>query len=285
MIKERNTKKANLFVVGISKCGSSWLHFYLDSHPDIYMSKQVELHFFGERYPDDLEDFHSNFPFEKDFKYFGESTPNYFKNPKTAEQIKEYSPEAKIIVIVRDPIQRLLSRVYFAKQLGNIKEKKTWDEIFADLHQQPVYDSHFERYLPVFEKQFGKNNFKIVSLEKAKQDLNSFNKELCTFLNLEDKFSTETLGTRSRNATGSKMFRIIYRMTIRPIKLNFPKLYRYLLKNSFMKVSKEYLLKILGKAKKETLSEKLYQKLQKEFLPTYTYLHQKGFKDIYKLNK
>jgi len=283
MIQKNNTKKANLFVVGISKCGSSWLHFYLDSHPDIYMSKQVELHYFGERYPEDMEDFHSNFPFDQDFKYFGESTPNYFKNPITAEQIKEYSPEAKIIVIVRDPIQRLLSRVYYAKQLGNIKEKKTLNEIFADLRQQPVYDSHYERYLPAFEKQFGKNNFKIVSLEKTKTDFDSFNEELCSYLELDDEFSAENLGNKSKNATGSKMFRLIYRMTIRPVKLKSPKLYRYLLKNSFMKVSKEYLLKILGKAKKEPLSDEIYQKLQNEFLPTYDYLHKKGFKDVYKI--
>ncbi|MFO7888724.1 MAG: sulfotransferase [bacterium] len=285
MLKNKKITRANLFIIGISKCGSSWLHFYLDTHPDIFMSKQAELFFFGDRYPEDLEDYHSNFPFEEGYKYFGESTPLYYLNPEVAKQIKEYSPDAKIIVIVRDPVQRLLSRVYYAKQLGNIQEKKSPNEIFADLRQQPVIDSHYERYLPSFEKYFDTESFKILSLEEAKMDIESFNKELCGYLHIDNKFSTEILGHRSKNATGSKMFRILYRITIRPIKCKFPKLYKYLLKSGFMKVTKEFLLKLLGKAKKEQISDELYRKLQNEFLPTYDYLHKKGFKDVYEIKK
>ncbi|MEJ2628852.1 MAG: sulfotransferase [bacterium] len=284
MSTNKNMKRANLFVIGISKCGSSWLHFYLDSHPDIFMSKQAELHFFGERYPNELEDFNSNFPFELEYKYYGESTPIYFKNPITAQQIKKYSPEAKIITIVRDPIERLLSFIYYAKQLGNIKEKRTLHEIFADLNQTVLNDSHYERHLPTFEKHFGKN-YKIISLEKAKKNLPDFDNELCNFLNIENKFLTRHSGSKNKNATGSKMFRLIYKITIRPIKQRMPKLYKYLLKSKIMKVTKEFLLQLLGTAKKEPLPNELYQRLKKEFLPTYTYLHEKGFKDIYKITE
>jgi len=66
MIKDKTSNRANLFVVGVAKSGSSWLHFFLDSHPEIFMSKQCELHYFGEKYPENLKWYQSNFPFEKE---------------------------------------------------------------------------------------------------------------------------------------------------------------------------------------------------------------------------
>ena len=184
------------------------------------------------------------------------------------------------MVIIRDPIDRLLSHIYYEKQLGNIEEKKSLDDIVDELKQQPINDSHYEKYLPAFENCFGKENFKIVSLEESKNNLVLLSTTLCEFLNIDDKFSHE-FSNKRRNATGSKMFRIIYRNTIRPIKRKHPGLYKYLLRNRIMKVSKEYLLHILGLAKKESLSAALKEKLKKEFLPTYEYLGNKGF-DIYK---
>ncbi len=284
MLNHTTSNRANLFVVGVAKSGSSWLHFYLDSSPDIFMSKQCELHYFGEKYPKDLEWYQSNFPFEKKFKYFGESTPIYFRRPEIAKQIKEYSPEAKILVIIRDPIDRLLSHIYYAKQLGNIEEKKSLDDIVDNLKQQSINDSHYEKYLPAFEDCFGKENFKIISLEESKNNLNLLSSSLCNFLNIDNKFSIE-FSKQRRNATGSKMFRLIYRNTIRPIKLKQPNLYKYLLKNKFMKFSKEYLLRLLGQAKKEPVSDKLYKRLYQEFLPTYRYLIDKGFEDIYQTSE
>ena len=124
MLNHKPSKRANLFLVGVAKSGSSWLHFFLDSHPDIFMSKQCELHYFGEKYPENLEWYQSNFPFDKRFKYFGESTPIYFRKPEIAQQIKEYSPQAKILVIIRDPIDRLLSHIYYAKTHRNSSRRE-----------------------------------------------------------------------------------------------------------------------------------------------------------------
>ena len=111
--------------------------------------------------------------------------------------------------------------------------------------------------------------------------MTDFSTILYDFLNIDHKFSDE-FSNKRRNATGSKMFRMIYRNTVRPIKRKHPTLYRYLLSNKIMKVSKEYLLHILGQARKEPLSDKLYKRLREEFSPTYEYLGNKGFDDIYK---
>jgi hypothetical protein len=273
--------KVNLFIIGVNKAGTSWLNFLLEQHPDIFMSQLKEHYYFGNTYPDKLEEYHSHFPFEKDYLYYGESTHIYNQSEVAAHQIKEYSPDAKLLTIVRDPIQRLLSQYYFQKQTGVLKESITIEDVLNNPESPLIRESHYEKSLPVYQKIFGDSKFKIVSLEHSKDDLPGFWKELQIFLDLELIPFPETQ-SKSENATGSRLFRTLYRLTIRPIKVNNPKLYETLLQSKFMHRSKAILLNLLGTAKKENLSEELEAKLREEFIPTYEYLNTLGFGDTYK---
>ena len=273
--------RVNLFIIGVNKAGTSWLNFLLEQHPDIYMSQLKEHYYFGNVYPEKLEDYHSYFPFEKGLCYYGESTHIYNQSEKAAKQIQEYSPEAKLFAIVRDPIQRLLSQYYFQKQTGVLKESTSIEDVLNNPDSPLIRESHYEKSLPVYQKLFGDEKFKIVSLEHSKDDLHGFWKELQVFLDLDPIPFPETQ-SKSENATGSKLFRTLYRLTIRPIKVNNPKLYDTLLQSKFMHRSKAILLNLLGTAKKEQLSKELEAKLKVEFVPTYEYLNTLGFGDTYK---
>ena len=103
----KNNNRVNLFIIGVNKAGSSWLYYLLNNHPQIFMSEVKEQYYFNKEYPDGLKDYHANFPFNEDYKYFGEATPTYYRSEQTAKNIKEYSPDAKILAIVRNPIKRL----------------------------------------------------------------------------------------------------------------------------------------------------------------------------------
>ncbi len=273
-------KKVNLFVIGVNKAGSSWLYYLLKQHPQIFMSEIKELYYFDEKYPEKLEEYHSNFPFEKDYQYFGEATPTYYRKRSTAEKIKEYSPNARVMAIVRDPIQRLRSQFYYHKQLDIIPEKMPIEEAIEDKNSHLIQDSHYEKTLPEFRKIFGKN-FMVFSLEKAIENTEKMWKELQDFLGIM-VIDLPELSQKSENATGSSLFRMIYKYTIRPVKKRSPKLYRKLLQMKSMRKSKKLLLKILGKADKKDISEELYSKLELEFQPTYRYLEKLGYDKIYK---
>ena len=281
MEKNLSKKKVNLFIVGIAKAGTTWLHYLLDAHDEIFMSKRKEHYYFGDVYPKNIEKYEKNFPFEKSYKYFGESTPTYYLSIKIAKQIKEYSPDAKIIVLVRDPIQRLLSLIYFYKQLGNVSENQNLEEIFENFDPELIDTSHYENTIPAFEKIIGKKNMKIFSLEKAKRDTQNFWNELQDFLELKS-IDLPEIGFKNKNATGSRAFRIFYKLTIRPIAKKYNRLYKILLKSKFLKWSKFHLLNILGKAEKDELPAELNTKLRNKFADTYKYLEEIGFGDIYK---
>ena len=263
--------RVNLFIIGVNKSGSSWLHYLLDSHPAIYMSKIKEHNYFGQAYPNDLDKYHQFFPFTKPYTFFGESTPTYYYSKNIAEEIISYSPDAKIIAIVRDPIKRLISHFNFRKQLGAIAESTTIEEAISGLDPHLLLDSHYEKTLPAYQEIFGPDQFKIVSLEEGITNTTVLWDDLQKFLEL-DSHPLPKGQNRSENATGSKSFRFIYSSTIMPIKRKAPWLYRALLKNPLVHKAKNQLLNTLGTAEKIVLSPELLRQLQKEFAPTYAYL-------------
>jgi hypothetical protein len=100
----------NLIVLGAQKCGTSGLHFYLDLHPGISMSTPKELNFFiAERnWPRGTDWYRRHFDPEAAVR--GESSPNYTTYPHhlgVPERMHQVVPDAKLIYLVRDPVERI----------------------------------------------------------------------------------------------------------------------------------------------------------------------------------
>jgi hypothetical protein len=99
--------RVNLFLIGVNKAGTSWLYYLLDQHPEVFMADAKELYFFGDEGPEEerpasLDDYHAHFPFDDDYRYFGDATVMYYRSPATADEIQAYNPDAKLLAIVRD---------------------------------------------------------------------------------------------------------------------------------------------------------------------------------------
>ena len=266
--------KANLFVIGVNKAGTTWLHGLLNSHPEISMSKTKELNYFGAEYPRNLEKYHLNYVMNDRVKYYGESSTSYYRNQDVAAQLLEYNPEAKVIVMLRDPVNRLLSHFFFCKQLGEIPEKVTLDEILDEKDHPIVIDSHYEITIPRHQELFI-DSFYANRLEIALSDPDKFWIEIQQFLNLEEIPLPEE-GTDSKNVTGGKGFRYVYRWTIQPIKEKQPELYETLLDSSFLKFSRKALISLFGKAEKDSFPIEIKERLAQEFDVTYRYLDSLG---------
>lgn len=271
--------RVNLFLIGVNKAGTSWLYYLLRQHPEIFMSDVKELYYFGteEKGPASLTDYHAYFPFEEAYTYFGEATVMYYREKEVATALYEYNPNAQILAIVRDPIERLRSQFRYQKQLGNLAEDDRLDEVLTEGRMPRLLaDSHYERTLPLFANRFGPDQFTIVSLEEGKDDPSRTWNRLMDVLNL-DSVSCPADDAGPENPTGGAAFRRIYRHLIPPIRSHLPALYRWMLQSKLVRRTKLGLIRLLGTADKEEIPAQLRTQLREEFAPTYQYLSELGF--------
>ena len=116
--------KPNLFIVGQPKSGTTALHQFLAQHPEVYMSSIKEPHFFCSDFHLESDraygkqrfyDFRNEsaylqlFNRAKNVKVVGESSTNYLYSQVAAEKIHNFNPDAKIIIILREPAKFLYS--------------------------------------------------------------------------------------------------------------------------------------------------------------------------------
>lgn len=105
--------KPNFFIVGAPKCGTTAMNEYLKSHPDIFMAEKKEMHFFGEdlekRFRITEKDYLDEFRNATGKKIIGEASVWYLFSKTAAEEIKRYSPGAKILIMLRNPVELLYS--------------------------------------------------------------------------------------------------------------------------------------------------------------------------------
>jgi hypothetical protein len=142
----------NLVVIGAMKCGTTSLHMYLDQHPSIGMSRRKEISYFIEGHEDRGVGWYESH-FDPRFPIRGESSPIYTKYPLydgVPARMRQLLPDAKLIYIIRDPVERTVSH-YLHEYLRG-REERPLAEALRPLGGNPYvspsrYHMQVERYL------------------------------------------------------------------------------------------------------------------------------------------
>lgn len=126
-------RRVGFLICGAQKAGTSALHAYLHEHPDICMSRRKELHYFDqdcffEQPKQDYSYYHKQFAPEPQHKIIGEATPSYMYWRDAPRRISEYNPTIKLIVILRNPIDRAYSH-WNMERLRGQEDLSFWDAI------------------------------------------------------------------------------------------------------------------------------------------------------------
>ncbi len=128
-------RKPNFFIVGASKCGTTAISEYLRSHPNIFMSRPKEPHYFAEDFPKircvrTLDQYMDLFKgSRKQHKIIGEASQSYFYSSVAVSKIYEFNRHAKILVMLRNPVDMVYSLHSEFLVNGSEKEKefeKAW---------------------------------------------------------------------------------------------------------------------------------------------------------------
>ncbi len=114
-------------ICGAEKAGTTALFNFLKEHPEIAVSTEKELHFFTANYGRGVEWYEGRFRNAGSAKAIGEASPSYMYDEKVPERIKKLLPDAKLIFILRHPVDRAYSQ-YWHEVNRSGREKLSFEE-------------------------------------------------------------------------------------------------------------------------------------------------------------
>lgn len=212
----------NFLIIGAMKAGTTSMYHYLRAHPSIFMSEEKEIHFFNrnanwERGP---AWYAAHFAGAGNALAIGEASPGYTMyphRPQTAERVAALLPEARLIYLVRHPIERMRSHyLHFlaeGKELPPIDQALVDDPLFMDMSR---YSLQLSRYTPNFDE----SQILVLTSEALRLERDEVMRRVFTFLGVEPLPVTErefhrTSAKRTRQPVGEFLVRVPGYETVR----------------------------------------------------------------------
>ena len=199
--------KLNFLIIGGQKTGSTFIHECIKEHNDIFMPDGETPYFEDPDYQNNnLADyFKTTYPLE--FRKLGIKRPNYLFNLSAMRRIKNDFPDAKLIVVLRDPVIRFQSAVnHYMKynfipvedinrSIKKIFNDKTYYKNFPRANELLEFGL-YSKYLSECFKLFSKDKFHFIFSNDIKNNPKKIFKELFNFLEVNDIFIPKAINTR-----------------------------------------------------------------------------------------
>ena len=238
------------FIIGVQKAGTTTLDDWLSQHPQIYCYDALkDVHLFGVLSKDEIEKKLLQEPAEyKNEPVVLQSAVNYIFYPQLLCAIKENCPDAKLIVIIRNPVDRAISAyTYFKKML---REQRTIEEAllyqpqnvaaFSKTNNDFTYIEHglYYRQIKSCLEYFPKKQLLVLDYNDLVKQPESLTKKIFSFLDVDASFKPDLT---PKNVTGEIKNQWLQEKLIRQNKLK-----KFIVKyfvNFWMPRSKRKLLK------------------------------------------
>jgi hypothetical protein len=121
----------DFLIIGAAKCGTTSLYNYLIEHPDVAGAAAKELRFFDVKFRKGWDWYLAQFPERGAAQIVGESSPTYLFDPSVPGRVKTALPNAKLIVMLRNPVDRAYSQYTFRTR--RLETASFRDEMLADI--------------------------------------------------------------------------------------------------------------------------------------------------------
>lgn len=180
----------DFIIVGAHKCGSSTLYRYLWRHGKID-TPESEVHFFDENWHKGIEWYRNQFPSRGNRDLLGEKTPAYSYLPAMPERINDVVPEAKLVWIFRDPIERAYSNYWHSVRAGldplgfdealRREEQRLEESLWYGYARRGRYAEQVERFLEYYDR----SSMYFALFEELIEEPKSVLVDLLTFLGVD----------------------------------------------------------------------------------------------------
>ncbi|MEL6522308.1 MAG: sulfotransferase [Pseudomonadota bacterium] len=193
--------------IGVQKCATSWLHEVLQAHPDVFTSTPKEIDFFSAAFDRGYEWYERHFEEGRAVTARGETSPSYFHHPQVPARIKAYAPDAKLIVVFRDPVDRAFS--------NHLHELRKWhftsSERFEDgLRNNPLYleQSRYAKHMALWLEVFPKEQILPLIFEEITQTPDQAIRQVYAFLGVDPEGKIDESRTSSNESVAFRNDRL-----------------------------------------------------------------------------
>ncbi|WP_411954015.1 sulfotransferase family protein [Alkalibacillus sp. S2W] len=198
-------KKPDFFIVGAAKSGTTSLYEYLKQHPEIYFPERKEPHFFGNMKPggehvNNESDYLKLFEDAPENTVIGEASTSYLYSSDAAYNIQKFNRDAKIIIMLRNPVDRAYSM--YRHQVRNGAENLSFEEGLKAENERILNDwkygfhyfagGEYSWQIENYYKIFGQNNVKVFLFDDFKEFPNAILLDILNFLNVNGNVSIST---------------------------------------------------------------------------------------------
>jgi hypothetical protein len=188
----------NLIIIGAMKCGTTSMHQYLRKHRQIAMSGRKELDFFiaGRGWEKGVDWYASQFPAGTPIR--GESSPNYTASQLFAgvpARMHQVVPGARLLFMVRDPIERLVS--HWMHNYSNGRESRPLADVI--LEDRYVGRSLYWTQIAGFLEYYPRSQILVVGMDELAADRQGTVQRVLRFLEVDTDFRVRT--SRRKNSS------------------------------------------------------------------------------------
>jgi len=206
--------KPNFFIIGAPNSGTTSLWYLLRQHPSIYLPDIKEPRFFSSKdFKNNLETYEDLFKEAKQEHAVGEASVNYSEThiwPKVPRRIANYNSQAKIIYMVRHPLERIESCWKQALSSGHWKKRFYTDKKMPLDFNQAVREyphmlgtTKYWKHLSAYRDYFSDKQIKLLFFSDFIENPSVQLETCCEFLGVDGTFIFENADT-PRNATANK---------------------------------------------------------------------------------
>ena len=194
----------NFFLVGAAKAGTTSAYAYLSQHPQVFFPRIKEPHFFTQVSLSGKQRFFVEaitdrtvylrlFRGARGFSVVGDASPSYLWHPDVPRRIRARVPDAKIAIILRDPVERAHSH-YLMDYREGVEDLSFYDALVRDMNRREkgwgVSSLYFElgqyaRQVRRYFQTFPPNQIRILFFEDFRRDVKLGLRRLATFLELD----------------------------------------------------------------------------------------------------
>ena len=180
----------DFLIAGAPRSGSTTLFRLIDDHPSIFMARPKEICFFNGGNVDDVQWYSEHFAGAGEGQMAGEATPWYMHDPVAVRAMETVVPDAMIIVILRDPVDRTYSHYWMERIRG--RANASFEEF---LDSTDVLDiGRYVDHLMNLSRHFRREQILVLFHQDLRRAPEGLYSEVCEFLSIDDSHTPNALG-------------------------------------------------------------------------------------------